>query len=73
MSDMQQSQSNRSENQQNRPGSQGGYGAQGGAGPSAGESSNFQAGELAGQGADVGEPPYLYGQPNNGNSTADGY
>ncbi|KAI3400255.1 hypothetical protein diail_3636 [Diaporthe ilicicola] len=69
-----QSQSNRSENQQGRPGSQGGYGGQGGAaGPSNSGSSTFQAGDLAGQGADGAEPSYMYQPGHNGTGASEGY
>lgn len=68
-----QSQSNRSENQQGRPGSQGGY-AQGGAtGPSNSGSSTFQTGDLAGQGTDGAEPNYMYQPGHNGTGAGEGY
>ncbi|KAL2284542.1 hypothetical protein FJTKL_08913 [Diaporthe vaccinii] len=69
-----QSQSNRSENQQGRPGSQGGYGAQGGAaGPSNSGSSTFQTGDLPGQGTDGAEPNYMYQPGHNGTGAGEGY
>ncbi|KAF3762379.1 hypothetical protein M406DRAFT_323526 [Cryphonectria parasitica EP155] len=70
----QQSNSNRNDNQQNRPGSQGGYSGQGGAGgPSNSGSSGFPAGELTSQGAEASESNYMYGQPGNGAAAGDGY
>lgn len=69
-----QSQSNRSENQQNRPGSQGGYGGQGSAGgPSNSGSSTFQAGDLAGPGAEGTDANYMYQPGHNGAGTGEGY
>ncbi|ROW16078.1 hypothetical protein VPNG_01909 [Cytospora leucostoma] len=74
LSKYRESQSNRSENQQNRPGSQGGYGAPGSAGgpPNSG-SSTFQAGDLAGAGAEGADANYMYQPGHNGAGTGEGY
>lgn len=67
-----QSQSNRGENQQNRPGSQG-YGAAGGASGSNPNASGFQGGDLAGQQGDASDPAYMYAQGGHNGAGAGEY
>lgn len=66
------SQSNRGENQQNRPGSQG-YGAAGGASGSNPNASGFQGGDLAGQQGDASDPAYMYAQGGHNGAGAGDY
>lgn len=72
LSKYRESQSNRGENQQNRPGSQG-YGAAGGASGSNPNASGFQGGDLAGQQGDASDPAYMYAQGGHNGAGAGEY